>query len=357
MELLCSKVIFFVLLMAGIARSQSLGELCQRPDRSRGVCRNIKDCVDQHGQLEGATRLKPCTSSSLNRIVVCCRPTADIIARRKCDEWKREASSPGAPCTFSIPLARGGTTAVVGEFPHMVSILVPSGSGINGRLTHICGGTLISKSYVLTAAHCLQGGTIYASIGGHDLNAPEDVTRIVEVVQTIVHPGYRDPRRYNDIALLRLAFEVQFSKRIRPACLPSQNKRIRSGTKMVVAGWGAYENGGPTSNVLRKAEVSAIDRFNCDKSPIISDISTSIRYPAGITDSIICANERESGSCKGDSGGPLMVAGASTCEVKEVVGIVSRGVVECKKTDVPGTYTRIEYYLDWIVRTVWADEL
>ncbi|XP_066943062.1 venom protease-like [Macrobrachium rosenbergii] len=345
--------VLLMLWMPGLVRSQNVGELCQRQDRTRGICRDIRECVSQNGEAESATMLELCSNSEFNRIIACCRRTPKIIARQKCEEWKKQAFSEGSPCV--IPLVHGGAEAEVGEFPHLVSLLQPSSSG---RLTHICGGVLISTRYVLTAAHCLLDIQIYVRIGGHDLRYTEGgVTVDAEVVDRIPHPQYQPPRRYNDIALLKLRFEVPFSKRVRPACLPHQDIRIPPGTKLTVAGWGVHKNGGPTSWIVRKGEVRAISRLNCDSNPAITDASSFFTYPAGITDSIICADESQSGACTGDSGGPLMVPTRSTCEVKEVIGLVSRGVEECRGTNVPGTYTRIEYYLDWIVKTVWADEI
>lgn len=355
MKLWGYRLVFVVLSAARLSSSQQVGDPCFRQDRTRGTCRDISDCVGSNGQIENAGRLELCGGSSFSRVVACCRRTPETIARQKCEEWKRQANQDGSLCQTNIPLARGGTEANVGEFPHMVSILQSRGEA---NLVHVCGGVLISERYVLTAAHCLEDGkAIYVRIGGHDLRNREAGDFDSEVAVSIKHPEYRQPRRYNDIALLRLRLRVPFSRRIRPACLPNSDVRVSFGTKMVVAGWGAYESRGRTSDILRKAEVTVIDRLRCDTNSFISDITNSPQYPVGITDSIICADETESGACTGDSGGPLMMNTQTACEVREVVGLVSRGVPECQRTNVPGIYTRVEYYLDWIVRVVWSDEL
>nr|AKN89450.1 trypsin-like serine protease [Macrobrachium nipponense] len=357
MKLWSCRLVFLVLSAARLSSSQQVGEACIRRDRTQGTCRDIGDCVGDNGQIENAGKLELCKGSTLAKVIACCRKTPESIASEKCEKWKRQANEDGSQCRVNIPLARGGTEADVGEFPHMVSILTFRDGDIP---VHVCGGVLISDRYVLSAAHCKQGDqdTYYVRVGGHRLNQRRSGIDIdSKVIDFIQHPEYKPPRRYNDIALLKLAITVEFSRYIRAACLPHRDVRIRSGTKMIIAGWGLYDRSGQTSDVLRKAEVTVIDRIECDKNPQISDVRNSLEYPVGITDSIICANETKSGACTGDSGGPLMVATRTTCDVKEVVGLVSRGLPDCQQSDVPGTCTRVEYYVDWIVRLVWPDEL
>lgn len=75
-----------------------------------------------------------------------------------------------------------------------------------------------------------------------------------------------------------------------------------------------------------------------------------IKESIGCSCCMLCCN------LQGDSGGPLMRERRGECAV-EVVGVVSRGVKECAGTRLPGIYTRVEYFLDWIVNTIWKNEL
>lgn len=345
--------IVFLLLGVWLARAQRLGEVCTRVDETRGRCKDLKECLSEGGSAESVGRLKLCSNIDFSSVIVCCRSNSAAIARRKCQDWQIQRKNSGSSCSVTIPLVRGGEEALVGEFPHMAVILAETERGS----VHVCGGSLIAQDWVLTAAHCITRDKIAVRLGAHDLReAEQGISFVVNVLRIVVHPEFDLPRRYNDIALLQLGLEAPIRRRIQPACLPYKNNRVEGGERLVVAGWGKTGEGEPTSNVLRKAEVRSISRYACDQHTTFNLRRSSNTYPVGITDSIICVDEKDEGSCQGDSGGPLMLERSEACS-QEVVGLVSRGILECKGTAVPGLYTRIEYYLDWIVNTVWRDEV
>ncbi|XP_073673545.1 chymotrypsin-like protease CTRL-1 [Garra rufa] len=216
-------------------------------------------------------------------------------------------------------------------WPWQVSIQTSRGQ-------QFCGGTLISKTWVLTAAHCaVQPGNHYVVLGQNDLATNDEFVQIKKVARVINHPNHQNPTEFNnDIALLKLSSSVQMTSYVSPICLPSSFTTIRSGTLCVITGWGATES---VSNprFLQEATV-----------PILSQTQCRQYWRNAITDAMICAGASGASSCEGDSGGPLM------CESSGVwyqVGIVSWGHTSCS-TSRPVVYTRVSYFRKWITDTI-----
>jgi secreted trypsin-like serine protease len=171
--------------------------------------------------------------------------------------------------------------------------------------------------------------------------------RIIKVRQIIMHPSYISRQVADDIALVQLAETVEWDDRIQPACLPNPDKDSFSGILATVAGWGwsdEVKNGGQRADIMQKVDVPILANDECQrwykdekKALIIVDGSMCAGFEAGGKD-----------SCQGDSGGPLMIKKDGR---HVVVGVVSAGI-GCARPKLPGLYTRVNNYLDWISEMV-----
>ncbi|KAF4521319.1 hypothetical protein B566_EDAN002323 [Ephemera danica] len=241
----------------------------------------------------------------------------------------------------------GGNEAYFGEFPWQAHIRIAG---------YQCGGVLVSKQYVATAAHCihrarLKDVTVYLgefdtqNTGRYEEPMPEEMHR---VVQKIIHPSFQyrvtQPDRY-DIALLRLARPVTFKENILPVCLPREDSSFRGKTG-VVAGWGKTDTsyGKTGTNILQKATVPILRDEEC----LLWHEQKNIHLE--LYAEMFCAGHRDGrmDACLGDSGGPLIVnyEGRWT-----LAGITSAGF-GCAVDHQPGIYHKVAVTARWIVNAI-----
>ncbi|XP_061136448.1 transmembrane protease serine 13-like isoform X1 [Syngnathus typhle] len=229
----------------------------------------------------------------------------------------------------------GGTVAERGQWPWQLTL--------HFRGSHVCGGVLIAPDFVLTAAHCFprnnpaslwpQLWKVYAGVTSLD-----DLTPALAVEKIILNENYDDLTNDQDIALLKLATEVEFNDDIHPACLPLTAQRFRSGTACWTSGFGTTMAGsGVVSNELMEVTVDLISMPECN-NPLV--------YGGAVSNNMICAGHLEGGrdSCQGDSGGPLV---CQKDDMWYLVGITSWGA-GCAEENKPGVYTRVSRFLPWI---------
>ncbi|RZC43129.1 serine protease snake-like, partial [Asbolus verrucosus] len=251
----------------------------------------------------------------------------------------------------------GGSLAQNGEFPHMVAL----GYGDKHNITWLCGGTIISENYVLTAAHCTSnhqlGAVKVARIGSRNL---KDDGIHIEIANIIRHPDYQKPSVYNDIALLELRDKIQFFRSVLPACLNTALNIKPETNQLVATGWGLLQFAGPPSDNLMKVNLTLYPHRQC--RVVYNNVSKQ-RLAYGIDFSTqICAGgapNEEKDTCQvmfpikswGDSGGPLAM---KTGVLYTVVGVTSFGKA-CGLANIPTVYTRVSAYVPWIEKIVWPE--
>ncbi|XP_021330143.2 granzyme-like protein 1 [Danio rerio] len=216
-----------------------------------------------------------------------------------------------------------GTEAKPHSRPYMVSLQYDG--------EHICGGSLITEEFVLTAAHCWEEGDVLTVVvGAHDLSKNE-IYNSYEVASYIPHQDYELNPDLNDIMLLKLKKKVRLSNSIGLISLPKDGEDVEADTICSVAGWGDLWSKGPVPDRLMEAETVIVNDAECERR-------WGSEYVAS---EMICAYGH-GGSCNGDSGGPLVCNNTA-------VGITAFGDgYLCNSRLYPNAYTKISAYLQWI---------
>ncbi|KAH7643901.1 trypsin-1 [Dermatophagoides farinae] len=272
----------------------------------------------------------------------CCVPF-ETIAQNTTSVIPEEVSDPECGRIMYTRNAKivGGENAKFGQNPWQVAIV--KHQFLNQKIS--CGGALINRRWIVTAAHCVYktpANNIKIRLGDYNLKAQTEQYPHEEygVRRKVVHEGYNPATYQNDIALLELNQDVIYRPHILPICLPPKGRNF-TGEKATAVGWGRTQYAVSTSpGILQKVDVEVLDSDDCQ------EWMKNAGRREKIFSNMLCAGYKDGGrdSCQGDSGSPLSLRDDNHIIL---IGLVSWGV-GCARPNLPGVYTRITEFVDWI---------
>ncbi|KAI4503082.1 hypothetical protein M0802_002126 [Mischocyttarus mexicanus] len=330
---------------------------CVNPLGANGVCISIKKCPALIQVLQAQ---KPESINFLRSSVcgyegdyprVCCPNDVDNDNGRDNKETGNTSYGPLTPPICGTSYKNNdrivnGVPSTLGAWPWIAALGYHS-KKTPGKTVFLCGGTLISSRHVVTAGHCVskRNDLFMVRLGDLDLDSTTDGADPIDVLidQKIVHPQYNPSSHINDIAIIKLADEVPFSRNLHPICLPVNDPLLHSNfynTFPFIAGWGAIYFNGPASSHLLESQVPVVKQDKCISA--FKSFTNAI-----IDDRIICAGYATGGkdACQGDSGGPLMLPHNKSYYL---IGVVSYGY-KCAEPGYPGVYSKVTSFLNFII--------
>ncbi|EAA45022.4 AGAP010662-PA, partial [Anopheles gambiae str. PEST] len=251
-------------------------------------------------------------------------------------------------------LVKGGYSTQPGDWPWHAALYH---RGINSAgFEYACGGSIVHRYLVLTAAHCVTLATSRRKIPAENMqlrlgrfnlmNNEEEYAEEFDVIETIMHEGYRPTTFENDIAILRVEIPIIFNDYIQPVCLWKRDDGVvlpwfynQPGT---VVGWGLSEDN-MIGTTLNEARMPVVDSWTC----LASDRAFFGKF---LQSKAFCAGYKNgTGVCNGDSGGGMFFQFQNRWYLKGVVSFSNTNDYSgvCNLKQYIG-FTDASQYIDWV---------
>ncbi|XP_025039124.2 elastase-1-like [Pelodiscus sinensis] len=254
----------------------------------------------------------------------------------------------GSPVRYEVHNERviGGHEAQRNSWKWQVSLQIAD-AYYPDYYSHICGGTLVSPNWVMTAAHCILTtiGTNYqVALGEHNLFELDGTEYFVGVDKIFIHEDWNpyDIGNGNDIALLHLSSPAYGNGFVETGMLPAEGDILPNNSPCYITGWGVSSAGGSAPDKLQEAMLPVVDHAIC---------SQPNWWGSNAKDTMVCAGgDGVKAGCSGDSGGPLNCYRNGYWQIH---GIASFAIVPfCDTYQKPTVFTRVSAFIPWLYNTM-----
>jgi len=278
-------------------------------------------------------------------ILLICLPFIFSVAGKNVTGYQSQTSNGDKLKNINSKII-GGSSADLGDFPYQCFLQIETSQTVIQ-----CGCSIVATNWVVTSTGCADNASpsdMLVAVGFVSVKELQEGLngKLVNVVRKVEYPGFNNVGRppKNDITLLKLESELDFDEYVDKLNIPTSD--ISVGSAAVVSGYGYFIEGvRPSEKILRSANVDVYSNTQCESwlrgyDQKFSRLSKHL-----------CAGKSSSGSavaCSGDGGGPLT---KSVNGKTYLYGIFSF-IYSCSESQLPGVYTRVSEYADWINRNI-----
>ncbi|XP_055587256.1 CLIP domain-containing serine protease B15-like [Uranotaenia lowii] len=247
-------------------------------------------------------------------------------------------------------LIHGGRETKIANWPWHTAIYHRK----DATFEYKCGGTILAKNIILTAAHCVRlpegiisSERLAVQVGRNRLNETDERAKEHEADAILVHENFRTDKVQDDIALIRLATDIEFNDYVQPVCLwdKGDDRLFLRENKGSIVGFGATGKAG-FSVALNEAEIPVVDNQVCIES-------NREAFAFTLTSNMFCGGRRDGvNACNGDSGGGMFFLYGDRYFVRGVVSFspsLSNG--QCDPYEYV-VFTDVARYVQWITKTL-----